>query len=139
MCQRLCKRWHSRNDKCNYGAYLCMTLLFMKELLCVATMFLYHCNFPNVNIVQRSISTCLTMFPSPSQLRHPNLVCLIGVTLDKLPIYLITEYMAKVSKPNVQEQIYMVLEVLLTNNTKSPESQCTYQPYFESMPYVPLC
>ena len=111
----------------------------MKELLCVATTFLCHCNFPDVNVVRRSISTCLTVFPSPRQLRHPNLVCLIGVTLDKLPIYLITEYMAKVSKPNVPEQIYRVLEVLLTNNTESAEPQCTYQIYFESMPYVPLC
>ena len=113
-----------------------MTLLFMKELLCVATTFLCHCNFPNVNVVRRSVSTCRTVFPSPSQLRHPNLVCLIGITLDQLPICLITEYMAKVSKPNVPEQICRVLEVLLT---KSAEPQCTYQPYFESMPYVPLC
>ena len=40
----------------------------------------------------------LSLFSSPSTLRHPNLVCLIGVSLDELPIYLITEYMAKVSK-----------------------------------------
>ena len=44
------------------------------------------------------------MFLSPSELQHPNLVCLIGVTLDKPPIYLITEYMAKVSKHYVLEQ-----------------------------------
>ena len=31
-----------------------------------------------------------------STLRHPNLVCLIGVSLDDNPIYLIMEFMAKV-------------------------------------------
>eukprot|EP00731_Ephydatia_muelleri_P016536 Em0009g960a len=30
-----------------------------------------------------------------TSLRHPNLVCLIGISLDDNPIYLITEYMAK--------------------------------------------
>lgn len=30
-----------------------------------------------------------------TSLRHPNLVCLIGVSLDEMPVYLITEYMAK--------------------------------------------
>ena len=43
------------------------------------------------------------MFLSPSELQHPNLVCLIGVTLDKPPICLITEYMAKVSKHYILE------------------------------------
>ena len=31
-----------------------------------------------------------------SSLRHPNLVSLIGISLDENPIYLITEFMAKV-------------------------------------------
>ena len=39
----------------------------------------------------------LTVFVSLSALRHPNLVRLIGITLDKPPIYFITEYMAKVT------------------------------------------
>ena len=33
--------------------------------------------------------------PTHSTLRHPNLVSLIGVSLDDHPTYLVTEYMAK--------------------------------------------
>ena len=39
-----------------------------------------------------------------SSLRHPNLVCLIGISLDDNPIYLITEYMAKVSQSLMEGQ-----------------------------------
>ena len=39
-----------------------------------------------------------------SSLRHSNLVCLIGISLDDNPIYLITEYMAKVSQSLMEGQ-----------------------------------
>ena len=37
----------------------------------------------------------LTLCPTYSTLRHPNLVSLIGVSLDDSPVYLVTEFMAK--------------------------------------------
>ena len=45
---------------------------------------------------QNSVGLLDPISPSHSTLRHPNLVCLIGVALDSNPIYLVTEYMAKV-------------------------------------------
>ena len=41
------------------------------------------------------LSHYITSLCPLSTLRHNNLVCLIGVSLDESPIYLVTEYMAK--------------------------------------------
>ena len=49
------------------------------------SMHVYH----SVHSLSQSVST----------LRHPNLVSLIGVSLDEEPFYIITEYMAKVKQP----------------------------------------
>ena len=50
------------------------------------------CMYNVHELIEMHLHTHTHMYRS---LRHPNLVCLIGVSLDEMPVYLVTEFMAK--------------------------------------------
>lgn len=80
-----------------------LAIIFYYFVLTFKYLFVFHCSQPRPVSYYCSVCHVPTLaifinypcFISHSTLSHPNLVQLIGVSLDSHPIYLVTEFMAK--------------------------------------------